>query len=74
MTSALAAELHVVVNGDTHCVPAETTVAGLLMQMDTSGKRVAVERNGAIVPRSAHAQTQLADGDVLEVVVAVGGG
>ena len=39
-----------------------------------AGKRVAVERNGTIVPRSLHAQTALADGDRLEIVVAVGGG
>ena len=38
------------------------------------GKRVAVERNGAIVPKSLHATTPVEPGDVLEIVVAVGGG
>ena len=38
------------------------------------GKRIAVERNGDIVPRSLHAQTPIAPGDRVEVVVAVGGG
>jgi sulfur carrier protein len=42
--------------------------------MDTAGRRVAVERNGEIVPKSRHAQTALAEDDRLEVVVAVGGG
>jgi sulfur carrier protein len=74
MTSALAARPRVVVNGVSQAIAPGTTVAALLNEMDVAGKRVAVERNGAIVPRSAHAHTQLADGDVLEVVIAVGGG
>jgi sulfur carrier protein len=51
-----------------------TTVSMLLEQMALAGKRVSVERNGEIVPRSQHAQALLADGDRLEIVVAVGGG
>jgi sulfur carrier protein len=39
-----------------------------------AGKKVAVERNGEIVPKSAHANTVIGDGDQLEIVVAVGGG
>ena len=39
-----------------------------------AGKRIAIERNGEIVPRSRHADEMLADGDTLEIVVAVGGG
>jgi sulfur carrier protein len=39
-----------------------------------AGKRVAVERNGHIVPRGQHADTELVQGDVVEIVVAVGGG
>jgi sulfur carrier protein len=49
-------------------------VADLLSTLDSAGKRVAVERNGEIVPRSQHAVTALAAGDCLEIVVAVGGG
>ncbi|MDD2414644.1 MAG: sulfur carrier protein ThiS [Eubacteriaceae bacterium] len=37
-------------------------------------KRIAVERNGLVIPRNKHALTQLADGDHLEVVTFVGGG
>ena len=42
--------------------------------MELAGKRVAVEKNGEIVPKGRHAQTRLAAGDALEIVVAVGGG
>ena len=49
-------------------------MASLLEAMNLAGKRVAVERNGDIVPRGLHAATALADGDRLEIVVAVGGG
>ncbi len=66
--------IEVVVNGQARQLPAGSTVAALLAQMDTAGKRVAVERNGDIVPRSQHGSTQLASGDRLEIVIAVGGG
>lgn len=66
--------IEVVVNGQARQLPAGSTVAALLAQMDTAGKRVAVERNGDIVPRSQHASTPLATGDRLEIVIAVGGG
>jgi sulfur carrier protein len=46
----------------------------LLETLNLTGKRLAVERNGEIVPRSQFADTLLADGDKLEIVVAVGGG
>ncbi|MHB1293320.1 MAG: sulfur carrier protein ThiS, partial [Sulfuricella sp.] len=46
----------------------------LLEILDLTGKRVAVERNGEIVPRSQFGETMLSDGDKLEIVVAVGGG
>lgn len=66
--------LRLTVNGEpSECAPG-TTVADLLATMDTAGKRVAVERNGEIVPRSLHAATALAAGDRLEIVIAVGGG
>jgi sulfur carrier protein len=66
--------LRLTVNGESiECRPG-TTVAGLLATMDTAGKRVAVERNGEIVPRSQHATTVLEAGDRLEIVIAVGGG
>ncbi len=62
------------VNGQTRRVEPGADVARLLEALELSGKRVAVERNGEIVPRSLYAGTRLTDGDALEIVVAVGGG
>ena len=50
------------------------TVADLVRDLCLEGKRIAVERNGAIVPRSRYADTPIAPGDALEIVGAVGGG
>ena len=66
--------LRLTVNGEPAECAAGATVATLLASMDTAGRRVAVERNGEIVPRSLHATTALEDRDRLEVVIAVGGG
>lgn len=61
-------------NGAAHRFEQPLDVSALLRRLELAGKKVAVERNGEIVPRSAHAGTLLADGDQLEIVVAVGGG
>ncbi len=61
-------------NGEARQFPAPLTVAGLVEHLGLTGKRIAVEKNGEIVPKSQHASTGLADGDRLEIVVAVGGG
>lgn len=62
------------VNGLPQPLEAPTTLAQLLETMQLTGKRVAVERNGEIVPRSQYSLVDLLDGDQLEIVVAVGGG
>ena len=62
------------INGQARSFPAPLKVTGLLGELDLAGKRVALERNGEIVPRSQFDATELADGDALEIVVAVGGG
>lgn len=62
------------INGEPLSVDPPVTVAQLLERQGLAGKRLAVERNGEIVPRSRHAETELAAGDRLEIVVAVGGG
>jgi sulfur carrier protein len=62
-------------NGEAHqCRLPDPTVADLVRELALQGKRIAVERNGEIVPRSEHATTRLFGGDKIEVVVAVGGG
>lgn len=50
------------------------TVADLVRELALEGKRIAIERNGEIVPRSRYADTPIAGGDRLEIVGAVGGG
>ncbi len=64
----------ITVNGAPRRLDSPILVSQLLDLLELTGKRLAVERNGEIVPRSQHALTQLADGDALEIVVAVGGG
>lgn len=80
--------IQLIVNGQSRCFPtgnrAETqdqessarvlNITDLLEHMGLQGKRIAIERNGEIVPRSKFDQPMLADGDRLEIVVAVGGG
>ena len=66
--------IQVTVNGAAHRFDAPLDVAALLAQLAMAGKKVAVERNGEIVPRGLHQKTFLQDGDQLEIVVAVGGG
>ena len=62
------------VNGQQRQLEPSANIERLLQVLELAGKKVAVERNGEIVPRSRYADTQLADGDSLEIVVAVGGG
>jgi len=62
------------VNGEARRFEAPLTAAQLIARLELTGKRVALERNGEIVPRGQFEQQQLSDGDSVEIVVAVGGG
>ena len=62
------------INGDPRSFPAPLTLSQLIESLDMAGKRIAIEKNGEIVPRSQHVNTPLTSGDRLEIVVAVGGG
>lgn len=66
--------MQILLNGESLELPDGATVADLLVRLELTGRRVAVEHNLDIVPRSQHATTALADGDRLEVVHAIGGG
>jgi sulfur carrier protein len=66
--------IRITVNGAAHRFEAPVDVRALLEKLRMAGKKVAVERNGEIVPKSLHAKTLVEDGDQLEIVVAVGGG
>lgn len=66
--------LSIVLNGSSCQCNERATLADLLRELALQHQRIAVERNGEIVPRSRHGETLLADGDRIEVVRAVGGG
>jgi len=62
------------VNGERRRLEAPLTAAQLIASLELTGKRVALERNGEIVPRGQLDQQPLSDGDRIEIVIAVGGG
>ena len=66
--------MRIQLNGEALELPEGQSVADLLARLDLGGRRVAVELNLDIVPRSQHAATLLRDGDRVEVVQAIGGG
>lgn len=61
-------------NGEARAIREGLSIADLLAELGLTDRRVAVELNLDIVPRSQHAETRLRDGDRLEVVHAIGGG
>ena len=65
--------MRIQVNGDTREV-ASRTILDLVGELGLDPRKVAVERNLEIVPRSLHGETALAEGDRIEMVVFVGGG
>ena len=66
--------MHVIVNGIAHAIETPATLAEVVRALGLEGKRIAVERNGEIVPKSRYAGTAVDAGDRLEIVAAVGGG
>lgn len=66
--------MRLTVNGETREAPDSATLAELLALLGIEGRRVAVERNREIAPKSLWGETILADGDQLEIVQFVGGG
>jgi sulfur carrier protein len=66
--------MQIILNGYPRDVPAETTIADLLRELEVAVTHVAVEVNRDLVPRAEHAQHRLREGDSLEVVTLVGGG
>ena len=66
--------MEILLNGQPTTLPDSTSLATLIDHLGFAGKRIAVERNGEIVPKSTYATVLLASADRLEIVVAVGGG
>ncbi|SIQ62223.1 sulfur carrier protein ThiS [Solilutibacter tolerans] len=61
-------------NGETRTLPSTQTLQQLVEAEGLAERRVAIEVNGEIVPRSRHAEHLLRDGDIVEIVHALGGG
>ena len=66
--------MNLTVNGESRTFAGVTDIAALVAALGLDGRKVAVERNLEIVPRSAYQETALEDGDRIEIVAAVGGG
>jgi sulfur carrier protein len=64
----------IVMNGKNYVLAGPTRLDELLQQLSLNGKKLAVERNHEIVPKSQFAVTEIQNGDILEIIVAVGGG
>ena len=65
---------NITVNGRPSSASPGILVSALLQELGLEGKRLAVEVNGTVIPRSRHSTTQLAAGDRVEIVHAIGGG
>jgi len=74
MNTSVSGRLRLQVNGEPREFPGPLDCAALVEALDLGQRRIALERNGEIVPRSRLAGTPLVDGDRIEIVVAVGGG
>ncbi|SDS74098.1 sulfur carrier protein [Halopseudomonas sabulinigri] len=66
--------MQIQLNGEPYSLTQAITLAELVERLGLAGKRLAIELNLEIVPRSQHAETPLNDGDRVEIVHAIGGG
>lgn len=66
--------MNIQLNGDKHELPDNSTAADLVAQLGLGDKRLAMEVNREIVPRTTYAEHTLHDGDEVEIVHAIGGG
>ena len=66
--------MNIVLNGEARRFDDALTLRGLIDTLELNGKRLAVEVNEEVVPRSRHAEYRLHEGDKVEIVHAIGGG
>ena len=66
--------MNIVLNGEPQGLDDALTLHGLIERLELGGKRLAVEVNEEVVPRSLHAEYRLHEGDRVEIVHAIGGG
>ena len=74
VTPDLGAAVRITLNGEARELPPGASVIDLLAAVGLDGRKVAVERNEEIVPRSAYGTTVLGPGDAIEIVHFIGGG
>lgn len=70
----LVPDMNITLNGARQQIAEDIDVAALLESLELTGKRLAVEVNEEVIPRSHHEQFRLSDGDRVEIVHAIGGG
>jgi thiamine biosynthesis protein ThiS len=66
--------MQLMINGEEKAISGVDDVAGLVLALGLDPRKVAIERNLEIIPRSTYAQTPLAEGDQIEIVHFIGGG
>lgn len=66
--------MNITLNGQSKTLANTDTIGTLIVELGYENKRIAVELNGDIVPKSQHVTTPIKEGDTIEIVVAVGGG
>ena len=66
--------MQVLINGESHTLSDGIVLSALLDQLEISGRRIAVEINESIVPRSQHVNTVIQQDDKIEIIHAIGGG
>ena len=66
--------MQVIINGESHTLTDGIALSTLLKQLDISGKRIAVEINESIIPKSQHDSTVIQQDDKIEIIHAIGGG
>ena len=66
--------MNILLNGETRSIDDDLYLHSLIEQLKYTGKRLAVEINQEIIPKSGHEHYKIQDGDVIEIVFAIGGG
>lgn len=66
--------MNITLNGETHTIENNVSIIKLIEQLNLTGKRLAVEINSEIIPKSRHAEHIIQNGDMIEIVFAIGGG
>ena len=66
--------MELIINGDQRLIDSSYSLMDLLVSLEMTQGHIAVELNGEIIPKSTFQQQQLSDGDMIEIVQAIGGG